>query len=152
MMRVFKHLALTGLAVATLNQPVFAQAVDVAALLGSADIARGQTLYKDSCASCHGADLEGQESWQTPKVDGQMPAPPHDRTGHTWHHGDGDLFDYTKLGGAEFLKSKGVANFNSGMPGFAETLGDQDIADVLAFIKSTWPDREREIQAGRTRP
>ncbi|WP_260066782.1 cytochrome c [Ruegeria sp. B32] len=114
------------------------------------DTARGAVLYAENCASCHGAKLEGQPDWRSPGPDGVMPAPPHDRTGHTWHHGDGMLFDYTKLGGAETLKRMGVTGVKSGMPGFGDSLTDAEIRDILAFIKSTWPQREQELQQQRT--
>ncbi len=116
----------------------------------SADSARGAVLYAENCALCHGANLEGQPDWQTPGVDEVLPAPPHDRTGHTWHHGDKLLFDYTKLGGDQTLKQMGVADVKSGMPGFGGTLSDQEIWDILAFIKESWPDRERKLQEQRT--
>lgn len=117
----------------------------------SSDSTRGAVLYADNCASCHGANLEGQPDWQTPDPDGVLRAPPHDRTGHTWHHGDKLLFDYTKLGGDQTLKQMGVADVKSGMPGFRETLSDQDIWDILTFIKESWPDRERKLQEQRTK-
>ena len=113
------------------------------------DIVAGQSLYADNCASCHGANLEGQPNWQSPNADGVLPAPPHDRTGHTWHHDDELLFEYTKLGGAAALEVRGVTGFKSGMPAFNETLTDDDIWDILAYIRSTWPEREREAQANR---
>ena len=116
------------------------------------DIVAGQSLYVDNCASCHGANLEGQPNWQSPNADGVLPAPPHDETGHTWHHDDELLFEYTKLGGAAALEVRGVAGFNSGMPGFGETLTDDEIWNILAYIRSTWSEREREVQASRTPP
>ena len=63
------------------------------------DIQTGQALYAEHCAACHGVELEGQANWQQPNPDGTMPAPPHDETGHTWHHDNMLLFNYTKLGG-----------------------------------------------------
>ena len=36
----------------------------------SADIAAGEALYATSCASCHGANLEGQADWRSPGGDG----------------------------------------------------------------------------------
>ena len=36
------------------------------------------------------------------------------------------------------------------MPGFGATLSDQQIWDVLAYIKSTWPPRVRAFQDERT--
>ena len=116
---------------------------------GSLDLEAGQTLYVENCASCHGVDLEGQEDWRSPGDDGVLPAPPHDETGHTWHHPDSLLFNYTKLGGKELLAAQGI-EFNSGMPGFADTLSDLEILNVIAYIKSTWPERQRNIQASRT--
>lgn len=114
------------------------------------DVGAGKTLYQENCASCHGSNLEGQsEDWRSPGEDGLLPAPPHDETGHTWHHGDMLLFTYTQLGGAETLAQQGM-EFESGMPGFGDSLSDQDIWNIIAFIKSTWPERVREIQSVRT--
>lgn len=115
-----------------------------------ADLAEGATLYAEHCAACHGADLEGLPDWRTPGPDGRLPAPPHDETGHTWHHADAMLFEYTKFGGQAYMTRQGIA-FESGMPGFADQLTDRQILDVLAFIRSTWPERIRAAQAERTR-
>ncbi|WP_170399995.1 c-type cytochrome [Ruegeria arenilitoris] len=114
------------------------------------DALKGAVLYAEFCASCHGANLEGQPNWRAPNEDGTLPAPPHDETGHTWHHGDALLFDYTKQGGAAVLEARGVSDFASGMPGFGDSLSDQQIWDILAYVKSTWPKRIREMQAVRT--
>ena len=115
----------------------------------SFDLAEGEQLYESSCASCHGADLEGQSDWRSPDQNGVLPAPPHDETGHTWHHADSILFNYTKLGGKAALARQGV-DFESGMPGFDDQLSDAQIWNILAYIKSTWPDRQRRIQAERS--
>ena len=113
------------------------------------DIVRGETLYTEYCAACHGANLEGQPDWRSPGPDGVLPAPPHDDTGDTWHHSDSVLFDYTKLGGKAALARQGV-EFESGMPGFDEQLSDPEIWDIIAYSKSTWPERQRAIQAERS--
>ena len=52
----------------------------------------GQKIYLQNCASCHGVKLEGQKNWQTRDDEGYLLAPPHDETGHTWHHTDEYLF------------------------------------------------------------
>ncbi|SIS75256.1 c-type cytochrome [Paracoccus saliphilus] len=107
----------------------------------SEDIALGKQLYTENCASCHGADLEGQPDWKRRLPTGRMPAPPHDETGHTWHHSDQDLFTMTKQGVAAL-----VPDYDSDMPGFEDMLTDDEIKAVLAFIKSTWPERQRAFQ------
>jgi len=115
-------------------------------------LSAGQILYTNNCASCHGAKLEGQPNWQSPNSDGILPAPPHDATGHTWHHDNELLFEYTKLGGKGALAARGITDFNSGMPAFDGVISDEDIWDILAFIKSTWPEREQDAQASRNLP
>ena len=117
----------------------------------NSDPSRGADLYAESCASCHGAKLEGQPNWRTPGEDGVLPAPPHDKTGHTWHHEDSMLFNYTKFGGQITLERAGITSAKSGMPGFEDSLSDQDIWDILAYTKSTWSKRERRVQQERTR-
>lgn len=120
--------------------------------LANRDPANGKGLYAEHCAACHGANLEGQPDWRTPDENGVLPAPPHDQKGHTWHHDNLLLFEYTKLGGEAALAARGVAGFASGMPGFAETLADAEIWDILAYIRSTWPERVQDIQAARNPP
>ena len=116
------------------------------------DLTNGQALYAENCASCHGENLEGQPNWRTPGEDGVMPAPPHDETGHTWHHDGTLLFNYTKFGGEEALKTRGITGFKSGMPAVDEALSDNDIWDILSYIRSTWSDEIKTIQSQRTPP
>ena len=97
-------------------------------------VERGKIVYAEQCASCHGANLEGQPNWRHRLPNGRMPAPPHDATGHTWHHSDKQLFDMTKRGPGAL-----VPGYQSDMPGFADKLRDADIWAVLSYIESTWP-------------
>ena len=113
------------------------------------NLAAGEVLYAETCAACHGANLEGQDNWRSLGADGRLPAPPHDETGHTWHHADQVLFDYTKLGGREVMAAQGM-EFDSGMPGFGDQLSDQEIWNILGYIKSTWPEEIQDMQAERT--
>lgn len=117
-------------------------------LRDDAAVTRGRLLYATNCASCHGEDLEGQPDWQSPGSDGRFPAPPHDATGHTWHHSDDDLIAYITLGGEEALAQMGVS-FDSGMPGFSEVLSGNEVQDILTYLKSRWPEKERAFQATR---
>lgn len=109
-------------------------------------IKAGSTLYETHCASCHGKNLEGETAnWRDLKKDGTLPAPPHDASGHTWHHDDQLLFDYTKKGGTVMTPE----GFKSAMPGFQDKLRDDEIWAVLSFIKSRWPEDIQNKQALR---
>ena len=114
----------------------------------SAQTQRGAELYAEHCATCHGAQLEGQPDWQVADESGVFPAPPHDESGHTWHHDDAMLADYIRRGGQAVLDGMGVP-MTSGMPAFGGFLPEDDIAAILAFIKSNWPAHIRTIQAER---
>lgn len=113
-------------------------------------VQNGRDLYVQHCAACHGADLEGQPDWRSPDQNGLYPAPPHDEAGHTWHHDDKMLIDYITRGGQAVLDDMGV-KFISGMPGFGSVLADRDVEAILEYIKSTWPERIRDVQAQRSK-
>lgn len=102
-------------------------------------VARGAGLYAQQCASCHGANLEGQPEWRRRLPNGRLPAPPHDETGHTWHHPDRLLFTITRNGLVPPHAPKGYV---SDMPAFAGQLSDDEIWAALAFIKSRWRSQE----------
>lgn len=120
-----------------------------ASLLDGRDIANGAALYAQHCAACHGAQLEGQRDWQTKDENDVFPAPPHDETGHTWHHSDADLIAYTMRGGQALIDEWGLTGVTSGMPAYDGILTEGEVRDVLAFIRSTWPEEIRRIQTGR---
>ncbi|MBX3507733.1 MAG: cytochrome c [Parvibaculum sp.] len=107
----------------------------------------GRAIYAANCASCHGAKLEGQPDWKSRLPSGRLLAPPHDASGHTWHHPDDVLFRITREGPA----AVGGGGYQSDMPGFNQVLSDDEIREVLEFIKSTWPERERQHQAAMSR-
>jgi mono/diheme cytochrome c family protein len=104
-------------------------------------VVRGETIYMAHCASCHGRKLEGQPDWQTRDKDGFLPAPPHDESGHTWHHPDRLLFDITKRGVAA---AANLDDYKTRMPAFGGTLNDTDIIAALSYIKSRWSEDLRQ--------
>ncbi|SEH36874.1 c-type cytochrome [Magnetospirillum fulvum] len=106
-------------------------------------VARGAELYAAQCARCHGAGLQGEPDWQRRKPNGELPAPPHDASGHSWHHPNEYLFAVTKHGMARFVPP----DYKSAMPSYVGILSDAEIRAVIAFIQSTWPPEIRGRQA-----
>lgn len=101
-------------------------------------LAEGKLLYAQHCASCHGIAMEGVADWKKPLADGSLRSPPHDSSGHTWHHEDSLLLSIIAHGGDP--------TYNSKMPAFQETLTEEQMAAILEFIKSSWGREEREFQ------
>lgn len=109
-----------------------------------AQLALGEKIYVRECAACHGLQLEGQPNWKRRLPNGRMPAPPHDESGHTWHHPDEVLFGITKHG---LVPPYAPPGYESDMPAFAGKLTDAEIRAVLAYIESHW--RSPEVLAAR---
>ncbi|MCF6344824.1 MAG: cytochrome c [Devosiaceae bacterium] len=103
-------------------------------------VALGKDIYQNNCASCHGVNLEGEANWKNPNENGLLPAPPHDESGHTWHHTDKLLFDIVKVG---LGKAANLPDYETNMPIYENVLNDEEIIAILSYIKSTWP---KEIQ------
>ena len=104
-------------------------------------VSLGSEIYAEHCASCHGRSLEGHPEWKVRDAEGYLPAPPHDETGHTWHHPDELLFDITKLGVAEAAR---LEDYQTRMPAFEGVLTDEEIVAVLSFVKAQWPEQVRQ--------
>jgi mono/diheme cytochrome c family protein len=100
-------------------------------------VEQGSDLYQAKCASCHGADLSGAPDWKTPNEDGSYPPPPHDSSGHTWHHPDRVLIEVIR-DGSDLPQSR--------MPAFGDELTDRDIEAILEFIKTNWGPEEQVYQ------
>ena len=102
----------------------------------TAVLVQGKRVYEAHCAACHGAQLQGQPNWRMRDAAGRLPAPPHDASGHTWHHPDEVLFRITKYGVA---KAANLKDYDSAMPAYEGVLTDEEIVAVLSFIKANWP-------------
>ncbi|MCB0197124.1 MAG: cytochrome c [Anaerolineae bacterium] len=100
-------------------------------------LALGETVYETNCAACHGIEGEGQPNWKIPDQNGVLPAPPHDSTGHTWHHADEQLLGIIANGGSMP---------DSAMPGYQHILSDEEMVAVLGYIKTFWGMQEYDFQ------
>jgi mono/diheme cytochrome c family protein len=108
-----------------------------------AQVARGRAVYEQRCAVCHGQQLEGQENWRIRLANGRMPAPPHDHTGHTWHHPEEVLLAIVRNG---LVPPHAPAGYPSDMPAFRKVLSEEDIRAVLAYIESRWSGEVMKIR------
>ncbi|GMR10688.1 MAG: cytochrome c [Anaerolineae bacterium] len=128
------------LAACAAQEPIVIQGTAVPPLpkLDSERVMKGERLYAQYCASCHGAELEGQPNWQQRQEDGSYPAPPQDSSSHTWHHPDELLL--------EIIANGGDPAFGLRMPGFEDQLSEDEMRAILEYIKSYWDTEQREFQ------
>ena len=94
-------------------------------------VTRGEILYQQNCAVCHGPDAASTPDWKQTDADGNYPPPPLNGTAHTWHH-DLNLLRRTIR--------EGGARLGGRMPGFEDRLNAAEIDNVIAFFQSKWPD------------
>jgi mono/diheme cytochrome c family protein len=96
---------------------------------------RGRIVYERRCAGCHGDRLQGQADWRRLNRAGRLPAPPLDGAGHAWHHSDEELFHLVKFS----VLDQAGPGYQTDMPAFAGVVPDEDIAALVAYIRSSWP-------------
>ena len=105
-------------------------------------VAGGRQIYQANCATCHGATAQGAPNWKKPDAEGNYPAPPHDDSGHTWHHPDHQIYEIIRDGFADPLKPGSPRT----MPPFGDKLSQADIDAVIAYFKSLWSTDARDFQ------
>lgn len=108
----------------------------------SGEVTKGRALYASSCASCHGARGEGAPDWKKSDENGVLPPPPHDSSGHTWHHPDGLLLRIIRDGCAAYA----TADVPCNMPAFGGRLSDDEIRAIVEFMRGWWSADKRAFQ------
>jgi mono/diheme cytochrome c family protein len=102
----------------------------------------GRSVYQTACASCHGVRGEGAPNWEEPDTQGEIPAPPHDRHGHTWKHSDAMLYRIVQQGWRDaFNKTERLT-----MPAFAGQLSPKQTVAVITYLKTLWTRDQRRFQ------
>ena len=99
-------------------------------------IKRGEAVYQTNCASCHGPNGAATPGWRNPGADGRYPPPPLDGSAHAWHHSTETLERMIRVGSPADI---------GGMPAWDGKLTNQQIDDVIVWIKSLWPDEVYDI-------
>lgn len=103
----------------------------------NASINRGKSIYESQCQSCHMAQGEGLEGVFPPLANSNQ-------------LGDKNrLIKVVLQGVSGSIKVKGV-EYNGEMTGFS--LNDQQVADVLNFIRNNWGNREDPIRPTDIQP
>lgn len=139
MINVFVSMLVLGASAASANDP--------RSTSKSVPLKAGRAIYERSCASCHGARGEGASDWGQPDADGELPAPPHDSSGHTWKHSDAMLFRIVQQGWRDpFNKTERLT-----MPAFSGQLSREDTVAVIAYLKTLWTPKQRRFQAEESR-
>ncbi|MEC9482989.1 MAG: c-type cytochrome [Halomonas sp.] len=114
---------------------------------GAQRLEAGKRLYRQFCASCHGIQGEGAPSWDRPNAYGELPAPPHDETGHTWKHADAMLYRII----AEGWRDPWNETERLTMPAFGEVLSPVQIQRVVDYLKTLWTPEQRRHQSWASR-
>lgn len=114
--------------------------------LDTTQVAQGREIYQQYCVTCHGAEAEGAANWATPGPEGFSLPPPHDDTGHTWHHSDRVLYEVIRDGMSDPLRPGSPLR----MPAFGDKLSDREIRGVIEYFKSLWSAEHRQWQWDET--
>ncbi len=110
------------------------------ALAGGGAAEQGRGLYSFNCAHCHGAALEGKRIDSETAIPALVPTP--DMPGQVWHFSDPQIFGIVKKG-SHTLEAPAETET---MPVFGDRLSDQQIYQIIAFVKNRWPQNIRESQ------
>ena len=107
----------------------------------------GRSVYAKHCASCHGVRAEGAPNWEQPDAQGELPAPPHDASGHTWKHSDAMLYRIVMQGWRDPFNKTGRLT----MPGFSGVLSPKEARAVITCLKTLWTPEQRRFQTEESR-
>lgn len=103
---------------------------------------RGKAVFAANCAGCHGQNAESTPNWKSLDANGNYPPPPLNGTAHAWHH---------PLSVLKMVIEDGGEPLGGVMPGWDDTLSDQQIVDVIASFQSYWPDKTYQLWLKRER-
>lgn len=109
------------------------------ALAAGQEDSRGAELFIDNCAACHRTDGKGDER-VFPKIAGNSSVLSKDPV---------SLIRLVLAGSS--LPSTAAAPSELGMPGFAWRLSDDEVAQLLTFIRNSWGNQAPEVNAGRVK-
>jgi photosystem II stability/assembly factor-like uncharacterized protein len=103
-------------------------------------LARGEQLFEGTCAACHGAKGVG-EAPGNPEARDEFgfKAPALNDDMHGWHHSDAALKATISQGSPR----------NPRMVAFSEQMSEEDIENIVVYLKSLWSLRSLACQGAR---
>lgn len=107
------------------------------ALQAGQEGSRGAELYVDNCAACHRTDGQGYQR-VFPKIAGNSSVLSQDPVSMI----------RLVLAGSK-LPATATAPSELGMPGFAWRMSDEEVAQLLTFIRSSWGNHAPAVNAGQ---
>ncbi|MET0290628.1 MAG: cytochrome c [Pseudoxanthomonas sp.] len=116
-----------------------ADASTAKALQAGINDSRGAELWVDSCAACHRTDGQGYA-----RVFPSMPG------NSTVLAGDPTTLVRLILSGS-MMPSTRTAPSNLGMPGFAERLSDEEVAQLATFVRNGWGNKASAVDAAQVK-
>jgi alcohol dehydrogenase (quinone), cytochrome c subunit len=105
------------------------------ALAKGKEVNRGAEVYDDNCAACHRTDGAGSPS-ALPKIAGNSTVLARD---------PGSLIRLVLIGSS--LPGTKAAPSALGMPGFAWRLSNDEVAQLLTFVRSSWGNQAGSVSA-----
>ncbi len=104
------------------------------------EIAKGQQLFEDNCQACHGEKGIGENPGNPEAKDEYgFLAPALNNDTHGWHHSDRGIVNTVLEGSSR----------NQRMIAWKEILSNEEVLDILAYIKSLWSFRSLACQGPR---
>jgi mono/diheme cytochrome c family protein len=126
---------LKSLPATSIQQPVAYDNATTVALRNRPTTQPGSAVYTGACASCHGFDAKGFTPY-TPALAGNPVVLDDDPS---------SLINLV-LNGSIRLVAKGTPDAYR-MPQFRQQLSDQDIADVISFVRNSWGNQAPAVAA-----
>ena len=94
-----------------------------------------ETLYNQYCAGCHGADGEGRRGRYPPLVDTR------------WVLGNTERLILINLYGLRGPIEVRGQSYDDVMPGLGSRLSDEELAEILTYIRNSWGNEAPPITA-----
>lgn len=101
---------------------------------------RGAQIYVDNCAACHRTDGKGYDN-AFPSIAGNP----------TVLANESNSLIHLVLAGAQ-LPSTALRPSNLGMPGFADRLSDEEVAQLITFVRQSWGNQATGVTAAQVPP